>query len=76
METIDHLTTSLTGVLRELDTRITTDGDRVTLLWNDEADTLELVIEPPDGLASITPVRRERGHDAFWHPYLYEVRTH
>ena len=40
-------------MLRELDTRTNADGDRVTLLWNDEADAL-IATDP------LAPFRQDR----------------
>jgi hypothetical protein len=57
---------------RELDQRITGEGERVLLLWDDELDRIEVRVESRDG-ASIqwTTVPGSVAFDAFQHPYLY-----
>ena len=56
---------------RELDTRTNADGDLVTLLWNEDTDSLELRVEPATGATLVARVTKERAVDAFRHPYLY-----
>ena len=62
---------SETGVWKELAGR---DGDGllVRLLWNANGDRLLLVVEDArSGAAFVAPVPRDRGLDAFRHPFTY-----
>ena len=56
---------------RELDSRITPEGDAISLWWDDETDVVELVIEPVAGERCTVPVASDRARDAFWHPWAY-----
>ena len=56
---------------RELDSRITPEGDVIGLWWDDETDVVDLVIEPVAGERCSVPVASERARDAFWHPWAY-----
>jgi hypothetical protein len=57
---------------RELDTRITGEGERISLLWDDELDQVELLVEGKDGaLKHQATVPSASASDAFRHPYLY-----
>jgi len=57
---------------RELDTRITGEGEQVTLLWDDVLDRVEVVVESKDRVSrQQAEVPAENAGDAFRHPYLY-----
>ena len=58
-------------MLRELDSRRTPEGDTVALWWDDETDTVQLVLEPADGAACTVTVAQGRAGDAFRHPWAY-----
>ena len=48
---------------RELDSRITPEGDVIGLWWDDETDVVLLVIEPAEGERCSVPVASERARD-------------
>jgi hypothetical protein len=56
---------------RELDSRITPEGDVIGLWWDDETDVVLLVIEPADGERCSVAIASERAPDAFRHPWAY-----
>jgi hypothetical protein len=57
---------------RELDARTTAEGERVCLVWDDEAEKIELRVEDDDGhVLEAVEVPRMRARDAFEHPYVY-----
>ena len=57
---------------RELDTRVTGKGERISLLWDELLDHVELLVEDRDGqLKHSAVVPSAHAGDAFRHPYLY-----
>jgi hypothetical protein len=57
---------------RELDTRMTAEGDTVVLVWDDERDRLELQLEDAHGSSVRTAaINADDALDAVRHPYLY-----
>ncbi len=56
---------------RELDSRYNTHGERVTLVWDSETDTVEIELADGEGTIRTAPVPAHRALDAFRHPYLY-----
>jgi hypothetical protein len=63
--------TEVQDMLRELDSRMTPEGDSVTIWWDDETDDVRLVLEPASGEPCTVTVARERAGDAFRHPWTY-----
>jgi hypothetical protein len=58
-------------MLRELDSRMTPEGDAVAIWWDDETDDVQLVFEASSGDTWSIPVAPERTADAFRHPWAY-----
>lgn len=58
-------------MIRQLDSRITASGDVIELVWNDETDSTELRVHPPEGEARTVSVDKEHAADCFRHPYVY-----
>jgi hypothetical protein len=56
---------------RELETRVSHEGDWIALVWDDERDEVELHVETRHGLMHRIGVARERALDAISHPYVY-----
>lgn len=61
-------------MMRELDARTTPEGDVVVLRWNDETDSVELLVESPRGGTQHVAVEPQDAADAFQHPYAYLPR--
>ncbi len=59
------------GMKRELDSRLNTHGERVTLVWHSETDAVEIELADEEGTVRTAPVPAHRALDAFRHPYLY-----
>ncbi len=59
-------------MIRELDSRITSEGDVIELVWNDATDSVELHVRPASGAEpQHVAVPRDRALDAFGHPFAY-----
>jgi hypothetical protein len=58
-------------MLRELDTRMTQEGDSVAIWWDDETGEVQLVFGRPGGEGWSVRVAPERARDAFEHPWAY-----
>jgi hypothetical protein len=56
---------------RELDSRLNSHGERVTLVWDSETDAVEIELRDGEGITRTAPVPAHRALDAFCHPYLY-----
>ena len=56
---------------RELDSRLNTHGERVTLVWHSETNAVEIELADEEGTVRAAPVPAHRALDAFRHPYLY-----
>ena len=56
---------------RELDSRLNTHGERVTLVWHSETDAVEIERADDEGTVRTAPVPAHRALDAFRHPSLY-----
>jgi hypothetical protein len=61
-------------MIRELDSRLSAEGDEIRLVWNDETDSVELRIAPAAGAEVLLRISKERAADAFRHPYAYLPR--
>jgi hypothetical protein len=58
---------------RELDARITGEGDEVRLVWDDGSGELELELHVLSGSVHRVRVSSESALDALAHPHLYLV---
>jgi hypothetical protein len=56
---------------RELDSRRNIHGELVQLLWNTDADCIELQLSDDEGNLRTAQVPSHLALDAFRHPYLY-----
>ena len=57
---------------RELDTRITSFGEKVSLIWYSDSGRVELEVEDREGgFVRAVPVAAFAASDAFSHPHLY-----
>jgi hypothetical protein len=56
---------------RELDSRLNTHGERITLVWYSDTDAVEIELADGEGTLRTAPVPAHRALDAFHHPYLY-----
>jgi hypothetical protein len=57
---------------RELDSRVTGEGEHITLWWDDALDRVQVVVSGKDGaVRHEIEVPSGNAGDAFRHPYLY-----
>lgn len=61
-------------MLRELNSRITSLGVTVSLLWDEETNETTLELETDDGFQSF-PVEASEASHAFEHPFVFSART-
>lgn len=60
-------------MVKEIDGRTLSDGTEISLRWDEETGSIELVMCPPGGAPTRVEVPPARALDAFNHPYAYTV---